>query len=479
MISKRNFLKAASMVVASPALGLRSADAEWQHGRAGILSAKDIAEAGYIYGLPIVMNYGSMYELVVDKTSIQFRAPFNTLFSDARVFTYEDTAIVTPNSDTPYSMLWVDLRAEPIVVSVPAIDPKRYYSVQMIDGNTYVYGLIGTRTTGNEAGNFLVVGPGWGGERPEGIRAVLQSGTDFSLLIFRTQLFDPADLENVKAVQAGYRAQPLSAYLKQPAPTMPPKPDFPVFSQQLAQEKFFEYLDFALQFAPALPNEFWIREQLARIGIGPGKNFSFSNLSDAQKADVRLGLIEGKRKVDAAVKAAGTMINGWNVADAFGDAAFYHGNWLLRAAAAQAGIFGLPADETVYPMTRWEANGTELDASKGNYTITFPKNGLPPVHAFWSITMYDGKTQFLIKNPINRYLINSPMLPSLKKSTDGSLTIYVQHDPPAADRESNWLPAPNGPIYLVMRLYWPKIEPPSIFPVGRGTWQPPAVVRVS
>jgi hypothetical protein len=399
------------------------------------------------------------------------------LYSEARVFTHKDTAIVTPNSDTPYSLLGTDLRAEPMVVSVLQIDPKRYYSVMLVDGNTYVYGLIGSRTTGNEAGNFLIVGPGWAGERPESIRRVFQSSTDFSLLIFRTQLFNPADIENVRAVQAGYQAQPLSAYLKQPAPPAPRKLDFPAFSQQLAQEKFFEFLDFALQFAPALPNEFWIREQLARIGVGSGKAFNFGELSDTRKADVRRGLIEGKEKVDAAVDTIGKRINGWNIADAFGDASFYHGNWLLRAAAAQAGIFGLPADETVYPKTRWEANGTELDGSKARYTITFPKDELPPVHSFWSITMCDGKTQLLIQNPIDRYLVNSPMLPNLKTSADGSLTIYVQRDSPGADKESNWVPAPNGPIYMVMRLYRPRIEPPSILPVGHGAWRPSSVVR--
>ena len=477
MISRRTFLTTSTAAAVGPGLLLRSASAEWRHGRPGFLSARDIAEAGYIFGLPIVMNYGAMYELAIDRTSSQFRAPFNTLYSDARVFTYKDTAIVTPNSDTPYSLLWTDLRAEPIVVSVPTVDPKRYYSVMLVDGNTYVYGIIGSRTTGNDAGNFLIAGPGWAGERPDGIKKVFQSSTDFSLAIFRTQLFSPSDIENVKAVQAGYQAQPLSSYLKQPAARPHPTPEFPKFSQQLAQSNFFEFLDFALQFAPALPNEFWIREQLARIGVGPGKTFRFDELPDAQKAEVRQGLIEGKKKVDAAVASVGERINGWNVADIVGDAAFYHGNWMLRAVAAQAGIFGLPSSETVYPMTRWELNGTELDGSKAKYAITFPKDGLPPVHAFWSITMYDGKTQLLIQNPIDRYLINSTMLSSLKKNADGSLTIYVQNASPGPEKEANWLPAPNGPIYMVMRLYWPKVEPPSILPVGRGTWQPPAVVR--
>ena len=131
--------------------------------KAGLSSAKDIAEAGYIYGLPIVMNYGVMYGFVVDKSSPEYKAPFNTISNEARVFTYKDTTVVTPNSDTPYSMLWLDLRAEPMVISVPDVETKRYFSVQMIDGNTFNYGYIGSRATGNKAGNFLVVGPGWTG----------------------------------------------------------------------------------------------------------------------------------------------------------------------------------------------------------------------------------------------------------------------------------------------------------------------------
>ena len=259
------------------------------------------------------MNYGVMYEFIIDKNSSQYKAPFNTIANEARVFTYKDTAVVTPNSDTPYSMLWLDLRAEPMVISVPAVDPKRYYSVQLTDGNTYNYGYIGSRATGSEAGDYLVVGPGWHGSRPDGIRKVFQSTTDFGLTIFRTQLFNADDMDNVKKVQAGYKVQPLSAYLGQPAPAAAPDVSFPVFTKDLAKTDFFEFLDFSLQFAPAQPNEAWIREQLAKIGVGPGKTFNFKDLPVEQKAEILLGLAEGKRKVDEAAKNAGKAINGWRV----------------------------------------------------------------------------------------------------------------------------------------------------------------------
>ena len=443
-----------------------------------IKEAFEIAEEGLIYGLPIVMNYAVMYEYAVDRNSGQFKAPFNEIFNEHRVFTYKDTAVITPNSDTPYSMLFMDLRAEPLVLSVPAVEKERYYSVMLVDGNTFNYGYIGSRATGNDAGDYLVVGPDWQGETPAGIKKVFRSSTQFSAAAYRTQLFNPDDMPNVVKIQSGYKVQPLSSYLHQPAPSAPPAINFPKVNKELVKKNFFEYLDFALQFAPPGPEEKEIRARLARLGIGPGKSFDFKDLSLKHKLEVGLGMKEGEKKVGEKVAALGKKINGWVVASAFGDRDFYQGDWLLRAAAAKMGIYGNDAVEAMYPMTKWLANGEALDGSKHNYTLTFAAGQFPPVNAFWSVTMYDGKTQLLIRNPINRYLINSPMLPNLKKNTDGSLTIYLQNKSPGSDKESNWLPAPNGPIYLVMRLYWPKTEPPSILPAGEGTWQPPAVKMV-
>ena len=477
-MTKREFLHTAGLA-ASAAAATRALPAAAQAGRPGFFKAREIAEAGFIYGLPIVMNYAVMYEFVVDRNSGQFKAPFNQIANEARVFTYKDTAVVTPNSDTPYSMLWLDLRAEPMVISVPAVEPRRYYSVQLCDGNTYNYGYIGSRATGNEAGDFMIAGPGWTGATPPGIKKVFRSSTQFSIVIFRTQLFNAEDMDGVKKVQAGYKCQPLSAFLKQPAPPAPPAIDFPRIDKELVKTNFFEYLDFALQFAPALPNEKEIREQLARIGIGAGKTFSFKDLSLEDKLEIGLGMKEGERKVDAAVAGLGKEINGWRVSSAQGDAAYFAGDWLKRAAGAKAGIYGNNAEEATYPLTRNDATGQPLDGSKHTYALTFPAGQQPPVNAFWSVTMYDGKTQLLIENPLNRYLINSPMLPGMKKNADGSLTLYIQNKSPGADKESNWLPAPDGPIFMVMRLYWPKTEAPSILPPGDGSWRPPGVTRVS
>jgi len=443
--------------------------------RPGIAETKAIAEEGFIYGLPIVMNYAVMYQYAVDRNSGQFQAPFNHLFNEARVFTPKDTAIVTPNSDTPYSFLWLDLRAEPIVLSVPAVEKSRYYAVQIEDANTFNFGYIGTRATGSEAGDYMIAGPDWKGETPPGIKKVFRSSSQFAVAGCRTQLFGPADMPNVVKVQAGYKAQPLSAYLKQPAPPAAPLVKFPKIDKEMVKTNFFGYLDFMLQFAPPGPEEKEIRAKLARIGIGPGKTFDFKDLSLEHKLEVGLGMKDGEAKIEQYLLTGEKIINGWKVGSYFGDRAFFNGNWLLRAAGAKAGIYGNDAIEATYPMTKTLANGEELDASKHNYTLTFARDQFPPVNAFWSVTMYDGKTQLLVANPINRYLVNSPMLPELKKNADGSLTLYIQKNSPGADKESNWLPAPNGPVYLVMRLYWPKTEPPSILPPGSGTWQPPAI----
>lgn len=437
-----------------------------------------IAEEGYIYGLPLVMNYAIMYEYAVDKSSSQYKAPFNQIRSLHHVANYKDTAVISPNSDTPYSMMFMDVRSEPIVLSVPAVTKPRYYTVQLIDGNTYNFGYIGSRSTGDEAGDYMIAGPNWKGAIPPGVRKVFRSGTELPFAVFRTQLFNPADMPNVIAIQSGYKAQPLSAYLKQPAPPAAPAIDFPKIDTELAKTDFFTYLGFALQYGAAEPDEVAIRAKLALLGIGPDKKFSFEKLSAEQKSAVAQGIQDGHAKVENAIKGLGTKVNGWNIVGAGGDSAFYHGDWLKRAAVAQAGIYANDAEEATYPLTTTLPNGEPLDSSKHNYTITFDAGQLPPVNAFWSVTMYDGKTQLLIENSIDRYLINSPMLSSMTKNADGSLTLYLQKASPGADKENNWLPAPNDLMYLVMRLYWPKTDSPSILPPGNGTWSPPQIVKV-
>src|SRR5438876_6407476 len=269
----------------------------------GIAETKAIAEEGFIYGLPLVMNYAVMNEFAVDTKSSQFKAPFNEINNEHRVATPEDTAVITPNSDTPYSMVWMDLRAEPMVLSVPAVEKKRYYSVQLIDGNTYNYGYIGSRATGNEAGDYMVVGPDWKGEKPAGIKKVFTSTTPFSVAGYRTQLFNAEDMPNVVKVQAGYKAQSLSAFLKQPAPPPAPKIDFLPATTEGIKSNFYEYLDAALQFVPETADTKDLRARLASIGIGPGQTFEFKDLSLEHKAAVLLAMKEGDDKVDEFLKS--------------------------------------------------------------------------------------------------------------------------------------------------------------------------------
>ena len=476
MISKRDLLVATAATTLGTAAAIpRSARA--QADRPGIVGAFETAQAAFVFGLPIVMNYAVMYEFVIDRNSSQFKAPFNTIWNDAQVFTWRDTAIPTPNSDTPYSLCWLDLRAEPIVLSVPDVPAGRYFSVMICDGNTYNVGYIGSRATGQGAGSWLVVGPGWQGQTPPGIKGVIRSTTWFALAAYRTQLFGPDDMSNVVAVQRGYKVDRLSAFLHQPAPPPAPQISWPRANAELVKRHFFDYLAFALQFNPPQPNEAAIRAQLARIGIDGTGAAPPASLVD--RLELTAGAFEGERKVEAAVAAAGVPMNGWRVTPIPGSPEAYNGDWMLRSVAAKAGIYGNSTEEATYPFTRHDAAGGELDGSKGRYTLTFAANQLPPVNAFWSVTMYHGGNQLLVQNPIDRYLINAPMLPQMKRNADGGVTIYIQKDDPGEAQRSNWLPAPNGPIYLVMRLYWPKTEPPSLLPIGQGAWQPPGVIRVS
>ena len=437
-----------------------------------------IAEEGFIYGLPLVMNYAIMNEYAVDPNSSQFKAPFNQIKNLARVFTYKDTAVVTANSDTPYSFLWLDLRAEPIVISVPAVSGDRYYSVMLADGHTYNYGYIGSRATGNKAGNYMIVGPDWTGEKPAGIDKVFQSLTPFSLAAFRTQLIDPADMPNVEKIQAQYKAEPLSAFLGQPAPVSATDPGFLPATTAGIKANFWTYLGAALEYVPEADEDKDIRTKLASIGIAPGKKFDIQSLSPELQQAMVEAMKAGDKKVDTYLASGMTDANGWQLGSLPGDRDHYNGDWVMRAATAKAGIYGNNAAEAVYPLGRLDNNGNTIDTSKNNYTLTFPAGQMPPVNAFWSVTMYYGKSQLMVENPINRYLVNTAMASQMKKNADGSLTIYIQKDSPGKDKEANWLPAPNDTAYLVMRLYWPKpaTEALSVLPVGKGTWTPPGVV---
>ena len=316
------------------------------------VSTQKAYEEAYVYGFPMIAAYKAMYQFNVDKTNSQYKAPFNQIWSETQVFTPEDTAIATPNNDTPYSMVQVDLRAEPIVFCLPKIESRRYYSVQLADMYTFNFGYVGSRTTGNGGGCYMVAGPAWKGDAPAGIKKAFRSETEFSLITYRTQLFNEADVENVKKIQAGYSVEPLSAFLHKAAPFQTPMPDFPVFTEDAFTLDFPKYLNFLLQFCPSVPEETALRSRLATVGIQAGKPFDPGELSQAQRAEIEIGAREGYETIANQRRHIGNDINGWNVSAVYGDRAFYHGNYLLRAGAALAGIYGNDAEEAVYALAK-------------------------------------------------------------------------------------------------------------------------------
>jgi hypothetical protein len=433
--------------------------------------ARAIAKEAYIYGFPLVDSYRVQNSYFVDRTNPEFKAPWNTIFNNARVYTPDDKAIQTPNSDTPYSFVGADLRAEPLVFTVPAVEKERYYSLQFVDMYTFNFAYVGSRATGNGAGSYLLAGPNWKGEKPEGITAVIPSETGFAFVLYRTQLFDPADIDNVKKIQAGYKVQPLSAFLGQPAPAAAPAIDFIKPLSAVDERKsleFFNILNFILQFTPTVPSETELMARFAKIGVGAGKTFDSNSLSPEIKTAIEQGMTDAwadlasvKNEVDA-----GTVTSG----DLFGTREYLKNNYLYRMAGAVLGIYGNSKLEAMYPAYAIDAAGQNLDGAN-RYAVHFAAGELPPVNAFWSLTMYEMPESLLVPNPINRYLLNSPMLPQFVKDADGGLTFYVQNESPGKDKEPNWLPAPKGPFFIAMRLYWPKAEALD------GAWKAPPLER--
>lgn len=432
--------------------------------------ARAIAKEAYIYGFPLVDNYRITYAYYVDTANPEYRGAWNTVHNTARVYTPADKAVQTPNSDTPYSMVGVDLRAEPLVFTVPAIEEGRYYSLQFIDLNTFNYHYVGSRTTGNKGGKYLLVGPNWKGQKPEGVDEVIRSETELGGVIYRTQLFNPADLEKVKAIQAGYALQPLSAFLGTEAPMVKKV----AFIEPLTREAqrtsldFFRVLNFLLAFAPTDNSETALMTRFAKIGIGPGLPFDPATLSPEMRAAFEGGIADAwkefgafKEKIDRQEVTSGEL---------FGTRAYLRNNYLHRMGGAVLGIYGNSKEEAMYPAYAVDSDGKPLDGAN-KYTLRLAPDQLPPVQAFWSLTMYEMPASLLVENPINRYLLNSPMLPQFKRDADGGITFYIQHDSPGKAKEANWLPAPRGPFAMAMRLYWPKDEALS------GAWKAPAVVK--
>ncbi|MDO9596086.1 MAG: DUF1254 domain-containing protein [Azoarcus sp.] len=416
----------------------------------------------------MVDGYRIQYAYFVDQENPEYKAPWNQIRNIARVYTPDDKAVQTPNSDTPYSMAGLDLRAEPLVLTVPPMAKERYFSIQLVDLYTHNFDYIGSRSTGNGGGNYLIAGPGWNGKTPKGVDKVVRSETALAIAVYRTQLFDPADLDNVKKVQAGYKVRPLSAFLGEPPPKAAPAINFvkPLAPAELKSSlNVFRDLNFLLQFAPTHPSETALMARFAKIGIGAGKAFDADKLSPEMKASLEGGIADAwadfaafkKNQIDTGEVTSG---------DLFGTREYLQNNYLYRMTAAVIGIFGNSKQEAIYPFYTVDGNGRELNGAH-RYTLRFAPGQLPPVNAFWSITMYQMPESLLVANPLNRYLLNSPMLPQFNRDEDGGITFHIQNTSPGKDREANWLPAPKGPFIAVMRLYWPKPEALD------GAWKQP------
>ena len=436
--------------------------------------AIDLVKEAYIWGYPVVDNYRIQYSYFVNKNDPEYKGDWNQLHNIARVYTPKDVALQTPNSDTPYSFLGADLRTEPLVLSVPKIENDRYYSIQFIDMHTYNFAYVGSRTTGNEAGNFLLVGPNWNGKKPANIKEVIRSDSELAFLIYRTQLFSNKDLDQVKAIQKEYKVTPLSKFLGQQAP----KPASPInFIKPLtvAEEKvspeFFNILNFALQYTHPTPIEEKLLQRYAVLGIKPGQKFDINKLDPVVQAAIPKGMEAAWQAFEYRKKNVlekGKMSS----ADAFGTRKFIGDRYLDLMMGTVLGIYGNSKEEAIYPAYYIDSNKEPLNGNN-NYELTFPSGQLPPVKAFWSLTLYKSPESLLYANSINRYLINSRMKDQLLKNEDGSITLYIQNEEPKGSKKANWLPAPKGNFSLILRLYRPDQS------ALNGSWKQPPLINTS
>jgi hypothetical protein len=423
-----------------------------------------IAQEAFLYAYPMLFNYKTLYQYTQDYQNTGYAGGFGRFRNYARAYGPADTTIVTVNNDTPYSWAWVDVRAEPWVLSVPAVPKDRYYTMQLVDLYSYNYAYVGLRATGNEAGDYLIAGPDWKGGTPDGIAKVLQAESQFVIIGGRTQLKDSKDMPNVVAIQRQYRLRPLSEFLATTPPPPSPQLPFPTWDEKrVTGPDFISYLNFMLQFAPTVPSEEKMMARFAKIGIGAGRNFDAASLDPKTRAAIEAGIKaadeqinQRKAKVRSSVGLFGTPEQMRKFPD----------NYLRRAVAANMGIYGNSPVEAFYTPYLRDKDGKPLSA-KNRYTIKL--NPPPPVKFFWSLTMYNLPGQLLVNNSLNRYKLSNAT-EGLVKNSDGSMTLYLQHDAPKdAKQKANWLPAPaEGDFYLILRMYGPEKQ------IIDGKWKSPA-----
>lgn len=413
--------------------------------------ARKLTREAYVYGYPLIENYRSMFFFALDKGSREYKGPFNTIVHLSRANSGDGVA--SPNNDTLASFAWLDLRNEPVVITVPPGSKGRYYSVTLVDLYTYNFATIGTRVDKDlKGGNYLITGPNWKKPTPGGITMTYPCETQFALAIFRNQLLGDDDVAALSAVQQAFQVRTLSAFLRKPIPNTVKPTQFPGYVRSRADGvDFISYLNFILQYCQPHPSEAALMARLAKIGVGPGKPFDERMIAP----DILEAMKKGVE--DALAEVALAMPKVRNLYQLYGSRSVMKGNFFNRFLGAKLGLYAGDWEETLFIPVGVDAEGRPLDGANGNrYTLKFAPGQLPPVNAFWSLTLYDGRTRSFSRNLYNRYSINSSIKPDLVPDADGGYTIYLQRDSPGPGPDANWLPAPNGPFYLTMRLYWPK-----------------------
>ncbi|MFJ5283366.1 DUF1254 domain-containing protein [Pseudomonas sp. NPDC088429] len=424
-----------------------------------VSQAKALAQEAYVFAYATVEH---------DKvlTAINAKLPFNRLYSEPRLLGPQDNKVVSPNNDTFYSRALLDLRAEPMVLQVPAIK-DRYYSFQLVDLRTDNLDYIGTRATGNQAGRYLIVGPDWKGAAPTGFNGVIRSPSRVVFLLGRTEVKGEADQKDAAKVLMGYALQPLSRATNSVAPDAPAPLHLPAYldTKHGEAQALFNTFNALAPLHQWTPSEQAKLARFAAIGVLPGSAFA---PADNLRQAIAEGAEAGREQVRAASSQLSKEQNGWFPSPT--NIGKFADDDLTRAAVAWRYIYANDAVEAVYPMALHDAEGQLLDGRQ-TYRLHFPAGQLPPVNAFWSLTLYDGKTQLLASNAIGRYALGDRSA-DLHYDADGGLTLLLQADAPAQAEQGNWLPTPQGPFNLLLRLYLPKAAALD------GSYQLPTIARV-
>ncbi len=429
-----------------------------------------ISSEAYVFFYPMLQHYKTMYRsAIAGRKGIAPRG-FNKYNHRTKLLGPDFKLIVGPNNDTLYSSVWLDLRDEPIVLSIPPFPDNRYYSFQLIDMYVNNLDYIGQRSTGNQGGKYLIVGPDYTGGAVEGIDKIIHSQSAIVFVIGRTLVDGEEDVPNVIAIQEQMKLTPLSRFLGTPAPEKKPALNFPEYKADKATSyEFVNYVNFFLSFTDIHPGDSALFGEFSQIGITNKSTDIATGFSSKQLSAITRGAKAAHAKISAATSSFGVEVNGWNLSTSgFGNRESRRDNLMARAAGAMTALYGNDKEENSSFITFSDGAGKKLDGSTQQYTIQFAPGETPPAQAFWSLTMYQVPGVTLVENVINRYSIGD-RTKGLSFETDGSLIIYLQRDMPSADKQSNWLPAPDGPFAIALRMYRPSSA------VFNGQWKPPSL----